>query len=155
MLENLARKASPEPKKSFAPRSRLRSPPVWERVSIFAFGVLFVSALLVLAIAFPEPKQFQYTVFRSVLALACAAVAALIPGFLESQYRNLLRAGGALGVFVLVFLYNPAALVVAEQGKAAPSTVHIEQKTQQGDNFNDVNGNITITTPPPETKDKP
>jgi hypothetical protein len=59
---------------------RQNGTPPWERISIFAFGVIFVIALLLLAIFFPEPTPFQYQVFRIVLALAAAGVAALIPG---------------------------------------------------------------------------
>ena len=83
----------------------------------FAFGVIFVVTLLVLAIALPKPTSFQYTVFRIVLALAAAGVAAMMPGFihvkLESTVGLLLRAGGALAVFVIVFFFNPARLAVS------------------------------------------
>jgi uncharacterized integral membrane protein len=57
----------------------------------FAFGVTFVVVLLVIAVVFAEPTQFQYTVFRIVLALASAGVAAIVPGFLTS---SLVSAGG-------------------------------------------------------------
>lgn len=74
-------------------------------------------ALLALAVLFPEPTPFQYQVFRIVLTLACAGVAAVIPGFLALRTDTaglLIRAGGALAVFVLVYLQNPAQLVVPE-----------------------------------------
>ncbi len=47
-----------------------------QAVVAFVFGVAFVVALLVLAIKFPNPALFQYNVFRIVLALAAAGVAA-------------------------------------------------------------------------------
>jgi hypothetical protein len=78
----------------------------------FCFGVVFVTALLVLAILFPKPTVFQYTVFRIVLAIACAGVAAVIPGVLDLKIRSAIRAGGALAVFVIVYFYSPAGLVV-------------------------------------------
>jgi hypothetical protein len=81
-----------------------------ERYLAFAFGVIFVIVLLVLAIKFPEPTPFQYTVFRIVLALAAAGVAAMIPGFLNVNLSKAVRAGGALGVFVIVYFYSPAGL---------------------------------------------
>jgi hypothetical protein len=84
----------------------------WERIAIFAFGVLFTAALVILAIFFPIPTQFQYLVFRIVLALACAGVAALIPGMINVDIPYV-RAGGALAVFVFVFRFSPAALVVS------------------------------------------
>lgn len=82
-----------------------------EKVAVFAFGVFFVIALLVLAIQFPEPTHFQYDVFKVVLALAAAGVAAMIPGFIEISVPNWLKAGGALAVFALVMYKNPAQLV--------------------------------------------
>lgn len=77
----------------------------------FSFGVIFVIALIILAVMFPNPTPFQYTVFRVVLAVAIAGVTAMIPGFLRVTVSNWIRAGGALAVFVLVYFYNPAALV--------------------------------------------
>ena len=84
----------------------------FQRYLAFGFGVVFVTTLLVIAIAFPNPTPFQYSVFRLVLALAAAGVAAMIPGFISVQLKDWVRAGGALAVFVLSYFYNPAALVV-------------------------------------------
>jgi uncharacterized membrane protein YedE/YeeE len=80
----------------------------------FVFGVVFVSGLILLAVFFPRPTPFQYIVFRIVLSLAAAGVAAMIPGFLSlqlnpSQYL-FLRAGGALAVFAVIYFLNPARL---------------------------------------------
>ena len=87
-------------------------------ITIFAFGVVFVVALVALAIFFPKPTTFQYNVFRIVLALAAAGVAAMIPGFIDlnlSPTAELtIRAGGALAVFVMVYFFNPAQLAVQE-----------------------------------------
>jgi hypothetical protein len=80
-------------------------------IAVFAFGVVFIVTLLVLAIAFPEPTPFQYTVFRIVLALAAAGVAALIPGFMELNIAAWLKAGGAMAVFAIVYFYSPAQLL--------------------------------------------
>lgn len=82
-----------------------------EKLLAFIFGVIFIIALIILAIAFPQPTSFQYTVFRIVLALAAAGAAAMFPGFIEVAVPGWLRAGGALAVFVIVFFYNPASLV--------------------------------------------
>ena len=77
----------------------------------FAFGVVFVGLLLLIAIRFPHPTSFQYTVFRIVLAIACAGVAVVLTGFLDIEIPGFLKAGGALAVFVVTYFYSPAALV--------------------------------------------
>jgi hypothetical protein len=82
-----------------------------EKILAYAFGVVFVIVLLVLAVFIPKPTPFQYTVFRIVLALAAAGVAAVIPGFLQAKVGAFIRAGGALAVFIVVYFYSPVALV--------------------------------------------
>lgn len=74
----------------------------------FVFGVIFVIALLAIAWNKPDPSDFQYTVFRAVLAIAIAGVAAVIPGFIEVKISNWLIAGGALAVFIVIYFWNPA-----------------------------------------------
>jgi hypothetical protein len=83
-----------------------------QRNLAFLFGAVFLVVVLVLALAFPHPTPFQYLVFRVVLSLAAAGVAAVIPGFLNIQVATGLKAGGALAVFAVVYYFNPAALVV-------------------------------------------
>lgn len=85
-----------------------------QQAAAFAFGIVFVVTLLVLAIKFPNPTLFQYLVFKVVLSLAAAGVAAMIPGFLSLTIPGFIQAGGALAVFVMVYFYNPAALVVPD-----------------------------------------
>lgn len=104
----------------------------------FVFGLVFVIALIALAVKFPHPTPFQYNVFRSVFALAGAGVAAMIPGFIDLDLSGksglLLRAGGALAVFVVLFFFNPARLRAHEaaiydhqrQLLALPSGRHFE-----------------------------
>jgi hypothetical protein len=98
----------------------------WEKIAGFAFGVMFTTAMLVLAVAFPEPKPFQYAVFRIILALAGGGVAALIPGFLHVSMDAkglVIRAGGALAVFLLLYFFNPAQLVVPTSSDAVDAAV--------------------------------
>ena len=96
-------------------------------VTAFVFGVVFVVGLIVLAITFPRPTPFQYNVFRVVLALAAAGVVAMIPGFINLEVSViaglLIRAGGALAVFAVVFFFNPAQLAIqgASQEQPEPS----------------------------------
>jgi hypothetical protein len=75
------------------------------------FGVVFLGALLTLSVLFPKPTLEQYTIFRIIISLAAAGVAAVFLGLLEIRIGTWLNAGGAMAVFVVVFFYNPAALV--------------------------------------------
>jgi uncharacterized membrane protein len=86
----------------------------WEKFTIGAGGAIFLLALLIIALVIPQPSDFQVFVFRLILALAAAAIGAILPGFLEvsGTVKNItLRAGGAIGLFVIVYLLNPPALV--------------------------------------------
>jgi hypothetical protein len=99
----------------------------------FSFGVIFIVALIVLAICFPDPTPFQYMVFRIVLALAAAGAGAIIPGFIEVNVPGWIRAGGAVAVFVIVFFYNPAMLVApaTDNDKAPVSPPTNQTSTEQ------------------------
>lgn len=120
----------------------------WERIAAFVFGLVFVIALLVLAVAFPNPAPFQYIVFRIVLALAGAGVAAVIPGFLSVRtdaLRVAIRAGGALAVFAVVYLINPAQLVT--QPNPVQSVIQ-QSAGPNSPNISGVQGTVTIIQPP-------
>jgi hypothetical protein len=123
----------------------IETTPLWEKLAAFGFGVIFLIALLTLAVAFPNPTSFQYTIFRIVLSLACAGVAAVIPGFLLVRTDTLgiaIRAGGAIAVFVVVYLINPAQLVVQPQSVVQHSTA------PNSPNIQGVGGPVTIIEQP-------
>ncbi len=116
---------------------------IYERTAIFVFGVVFVIGLLVLAIIFSEPTDFQYMVFRIVLALATAGIAVFIPGFIEAYAKNWVRAGGAIAVFVVVYFFSPASFVT--QPKTKPNLANSNEPSsaivnpQAGDRATQVN----------------
>ncbi|MCW8891514.1 MAG: hypothetical protein OQL20_12715 [Sedimenticola sp.] len=85
-----------------------------ERVLAYTFGITFITVILIVALSLPYPTSFQYEVFKIILALACAGVAAFIPGFLNVQVGNWVRAGGAIAVFVVIFFFSPAKLATHE-----------------------------------------
>jgi len=95
-------------------------PEPWEKIAVFAFSVVFVVALLVLAIFFPTPTTFQYEVFKIVLALAAGGVALIIPGFLHLRVP-FLRAGGPLAVFGVTYFFSPATLVIETTFEPEPA----------------------------------
>lgn len=73
-------------------------------------GTIFLVILLGLAVLIECPTQAQNRIFTTVLALAAASYAATIPGFLKVDLDKKIVAGGALAVFVMVFLLKPAEL---------------------------------------------
>jgi tetratricopeptide (TPR) repeat protein len=99
----------------------------------FIFGVVFLFIILLFAlIAFYLPKPANPGVLETflfvlqvILALAASGVAAVIPGFLNVNLRTRLgtgndiaiRAGGAIAVFVIIFLVNPKNLALSEVDK--------------------------------------
>jgi len=87
-----------------------------EKLLAYSFGVIFVIVILAIAIFIPKPEPFQYEVFKIVLALATAGVAAFIPGFIHVEVGKWVRAGGAIAVFVIVFFFSPARLSVDPVG---------------------------------------
>lgn len=87
----------------------------------YIFGVAFVIVILVLAVAFPEPTRFQYTVFRIILALAASGIASVIPGLLHVQVASWVKATGAIAVFVVVYFFSPAQLAVTSVPTPTPT----------------------------------
>jgi anti-sigma-K factor RskA len=95
--------------------SVLKQVALWEKIIAAAAGFAFLVTILIIVLVIPQPTEPQIFVFRLILAIAAAAFAgALIPGLLEVQgkfKRLTVRAGGAIAVFVIVYLMNPPALV--------------------------------------------
>lgn len=96
----------------------------WQKLVAVGCGVLFVAVMLVVAIAVPNPTATQWFIFRVVLALASAGIGAVLPGLIVVNVPKLVRAGGAIALFVLVYLWNPPQLVVQQR----PST-SVQQNT--------------------------
>lgn len=100
--------------------STRRAVPAVDRILAFTFGVVFIVVILAIAIWIPEPTGFSYTIFRIVIALAAAGVGAVIPGFLTVSFRNVLRAGGAVALFVIVYFFAPVAIGEGEASTPPP-----------------------------------
>ncbi|MFC7478483.1 DUF4019 domain-containing protein [Dankookia sp. GCM10030260] len=73
----------------------------------FIFGVAFLLIMLGFAVGFPNPTSFQIQVFMTVLSTAAAGVGAVLPGYIEFKYKNMLRAGGAFALFAIVWFSQP------------------------------------------------
>ncbi|KFG69577.1 DUF4019 domain-containing protein [Microvirga sp. BSC39] len=106
----------------------------------FVVGVAIVIFMLGFAIFNPDPTPFSQWVFITVLALAAAGVGAVIPGMLEVQLPYV-KAGGALALFLIVFLMKPAIIIGVDKArelvgpKISPSAVVHEylEKVDNGD----------------------
>jgi len=79
----------------------------WNTRYLPIIGAVFLIIILVLAIVNPFPSRFQTGVMWTILSLAAAGCASLIPGFLEVSYKNNLRATGAIAVFIIMFFFVP------------------------------------------------
>jgi len=85
--------------------SHSQATPRWQLVTAFAFGAIFLVVILLIAVLHPNPTDFQLLVYRVALALAAAGVGAVMPGTINVS--GFLRAGGAIVLFVIVYLLNP------------------------------------------------
>lgn len=75
-----------------------------------SIGCFFILLLLGLVFWRRNLTSAEYTFARIILALAVACVAVILTGYLEVRYKDFIQAGGALGVFIVVYLLAPAAL---------------------------------------------
>lgn len=128
----------------------------WELVASFAFGVMFLIAMLVIAILIPRPTGHQMLIFRIVASIAVAGIGAVVPGFLIVNIPPYVRAGGSLALFVMVYMINPPALVsdytpfsdsirraetaVADQNYTAAITFFEKAKQAKPENWIPYNG---------------
>jgi drug/metabolite transporter (DMT)-like permease len=109
------------------------SPPTWQIIIGVVFGFVFVGAVLVLVIIFPDLNAQQYAIVKTVLALAACGIAGVFTGFIEVEGKVeqlAVRAGGALAVFVIVFFFTPAPPEIEPENPA--DTIKVDQ-TQTGD----------------------
>ncbi|MCL9777577.1 tetratricopeptide repeat protein [Vibrio methylphosphonaticus] len=96
----------------------------WEKVAGYLFGTIFIATILTLAVVIEIPNSFQWSVFKTILALAAAGVGGVFTGFLQVQgsiQKVKLQAGGALALFVIVYFFSPAT----------PPVDYLPQKTEQ------------------------
>jgi len=83
-------------------------------VLAYIFGVIFIVLLLTIALFVPNPTEAQWYIFKTIIALAAAGVATVLSGSLTVEIPKVLKGAGALGIFAVVFFYNPANLVVKQ-----------------------------------------
>ncbi len=87
----------------------------WEKIAVFVLAAALVLGMIIIALFVKEPTVFQLFVFRIALALGSAGIAWFVPGFIDLQInipKIALRAGGAIAVFVLIYMINPPNLLL-------------------------------------------
>lgn len=85
-------------------------------IALFGFGVAFIVVLLVSQ----HVAENKRILFRVLLSLAAAGIAASIPGSLSLHFnipQGSIEAGGACAVFVICLLVNPAELLSRKRSR--------------------------------------
>ena len=102
-----------------------------EKIAVFAFGVIFLIAILVLVVLIPNPTIAQFFAFRLTMALSAAGIGALLPGFLTLDLplpvQGGIRAGGALALFASIWFVNPATLGIEVQPSKEDARILIDR----------------------------
>lgn len=88
--------------------------PGWQRITGIIISIIAVSSILLISLVIPNPTMWQQFVFRGVMSIGLAYLIPMVPGFVKmkiqikgfGQYLSI-WAGGALAIFVLLWLVNP------------------------------------------------
>src|SRR6266850_4052815 len=92
-----------------------------------AFGVISLIALFAIALLVKAPNPQLIFLNRVTVALACACIAAIVPGTvnlsLNAGATIAIQAVGALAIFVLVYWRNPPVIPMSQTGAKAEETV--------------------------------
>lgn len=129
-------------------RSKKTERPQFDRIVATCAALVVVCLgvyLLVRNEPIADPRLFL--VMRVLLSFSTALLGATIPGFLEVGWSGTglaIRAGGALALFVLTFLYTPNLVIV--EGQNSPSSTIAQGGVVIGRDNN--NSPITINPDP-------
>ena len=111
----------------------VRSHPIaaWEKVVAAVVAVVIVGVVLFLVIRNQKPDKDLFALIRIVLSLAIAALGATIPGFLnvkiEKSQSLSLRAGGALALFLLTYIFTPSVVSI-QSSEPTAAEINVEIK---------------------------
>jgi hypothetical protein len=115
------------PKSTINRASTNQPRPQFDRIAATCAALVIVGLAVFLLIRNQEiadPRLFF--VLRVVLSFSTAVLGATIPGFLEVGWSGsglAVRAGGALALFVLTFLYTPDLVTKGQVTISAPNGV--------------------------------
>ncbi len=122
--------------------------PLFERIAATGAALVIVGLVVFLLIRnepIADPRLFL--ALRVILSLGAAVLGATVPGFLEVGWSGsglAIRAGGALALFLLTFLYTPDLALTHDQG--GQTTISAPGGVAGG---KIVNSPITINPPQP------
>jgi len=93
---------------------QMYQPKTWEKVIVYLTGFLFLGVISYLLIRNEPFKDLNLVVIlRTVLSLVVATFGATVPGMLNVDFSRrgiLIRASGALALFIVTFLITPTVL---------------------------------------------
>lgn len=90
---------------------------LWEKIVAIAMAALIVVLVMYLVIrneAFADPNLVR--LLRIILSVAAGILGATIPGFLDVKWSGggfIIRAGGALALFVITFFGSPSVILLS------------------------------------------
>lgn len=89
-------------------------PKAWERLLGFAIAILWIGVVAFLIIRNEPIADPNFAIFiRIILSFMAGILGAVIPGFLKISMRGpgfVIRAGGALALFVISFFFTPTVI---------------------------------------------
>jgi len=127
----------------------------WEKIISIVLGVIFVFILLSIAFFIKEPTDFQIWVFRVILSLAAGGITVTIPGTIHININNVIKAWGSFAVFVLVYMFNPPALIVVPIDTYQSKIVEVKGKiedSEDGVSLNDAKVEYVVNSNLEESK---
>jgi hypothetical protein len=80
-------------------------------------GVIAISAVLYITFVLKPQKGMEQDVLWTILSLGMGCITAILPGILNLEIPNFIRAGGALAVLVLVYTHKPASEPIIPGGE--------------------------------------
>jgi hypothetical protein len=89
-----------------AKEAKEEAPRSWKLITLFIFAVCAFGFLLLITRLDPNPSQTNWYIYLTLLALAAAGAAALLPGAINVEINRWLKATGALGVLAVVFYFG-------------------------------------------------
>jgi uncharacterized protein DUF4019 len=100
-------------------RQDLQAPvPAWQIIAASLAGFVLVVLLLAVAVFKDDIPGPNFKIIWAIVAISCAAFAAIVPGFLEVRYKRWLQASGAIAVFALIYFNQP--VVTSDESGPGP-----------------------------------